>query len=96
MDDLAVKINRDIGERLDEITVQSGMAVRCNEKLVEFKKALKIPFSDLRDPQWRKRLNDSYCTNDTLLEGIESGWQIATTITDSTSKQFRMTAECPP
>ena len=95
MQDLAAKINRNIGARLDEVTVQSGMAVRCNEKLVEFKKTLKIPFSNLQDPQWRKRLNDIYCTNDTLLQAVASGWQVTTTITDSTSERLRMTARCP-
>ena len=95
MQDLAAKINREIGAKLDEITVQSGMAVRCNERLVEFKKTLRIPFSNLHDRQWRLRLNHIYCTDDTLLQAIASGWQVTTTITDSTSEQLRITARCP-
>ena len=94
MQDLAAKINRDIGAQLDAVTVQSGMAVRCSAKVVEFKKKLTIPFSSLQDRQWRKRLNDIYCTDDTFALAIASGWQVTTTITGSTSEQFGMTAAC--
>jgi hypothetical protein len=96
--DVADKANKDIGSRLDAVTIQIGMAVFCNVKIVDFKKRVEMPFDSFKagwqapkQAQW----NQIYCEpGSAFRQAIDAGWTIGSTTADANGVRHYMVAKC--
>jgi hypothetical protein len=97
MKEIAAKSNKDAGAKVDAMTTNLGMAVLCNMKVIDFKKRLDVPMSNLaagweerKQSQW----NEIYCNNIAFAQAIAAGWTISLTLTSVDGKRHYMEAKC--
>lgn len=87
----------DLGKMVDKYTRNDGMTVLCGNKIVEFKKFLKMPSGSLKEG-WEERKtkqwNVIYC-EDPFLQAIKNGWTIALNLTTSDGIRTWIKASCP-
>ena len=87
----------DVGQMLDDITRNNGIAVLCGLKVVELKKFLVVSSSDLRDG-WQERKarqwDQIYCADGPFREAIANGWTIAMQTTTEDGARFWHKAGC--
>ena len=97
MKEAADKSYKDVGSKVDSVTINLGMGVLCNMKVVNYKKRLEVPFSAF-NAGWEQRKqaqwNQIYCNNVGFAEAIASGWTISVTTIDADGKQHYMDAKC--
>lgn len=82
---------------LDEITRQDTVTVHCSMRMIEFRRHLELPSSDLGN-EWRanekRRWNESHCTDPNWREAIRNGWTVASTLITSTGESIWYAASC--
>jgi hypothetical protein len=82
---------------LDENTREETVNVRCPMRMIEFRRHLDMPSSDLTD-EWRQReknrWNEAHCSDPLWREAIRAGWTIASTLITTTGERIWFTARC--
>lgn len=94
----ANKANADAGAMVDAVTVNVGMAVMCNMKVVNFVKKMTVSFNVLK-AGWQARKqaqwNQIYCEPGSAFRmAIDAGWTISHTMTDVDGNRHYMVATC--
>ncbi len=85
------------GVWLDEFTRNESVSVHCSMRMIEFRRHLDIPSSELGD-SWRvrekNRWNQAHCSDPDWREAIRNGWTIASTLITTTGERIWYTASC--
>ena len=85
------------GVWLDEFTRNESVSVHCSMRMIEFRRYLDLPSSDL-DDTWRQRektrWNSAHCSDPDWHEAIRHGWTIASTLITTTGERIWYTARC--
>jgi hypothetical protein len=85
------------GVWLDEFTRNESVSVHCSMRMIEFRRHLDIPSSELGD-NWRirekNRWNQAHCSDPDWREAIRNGWTIASTLITTTGERIWYTASC--
>jgi hypothetical protein len=95
--DLADNHQLEAGVWLDEYTRNDTVHVHCSMRMIEFRRYLDMPSSDL-DDAWRQRektrWNSAHCSDPDWYEAIRAGWTIASTLITTTGERIWYTARC--
>lgn len=85
------------GVWLDEFTRNDTVNVHCSMRMIEFRRYLDLPSSEL-DDAWRQRektrWNSAHCSDPDWYEAIRAGWTIASTLITTTGERIWYTARC--
>ena len=85
------------GVWLDEFTRNESVSVHCSMRMIEFRRYLDLPSSDL-DDVWRQRektrWNSAHCSDPDWYEAIRHGWTVASTLITTTGERIWYTARC--
>jgi hypothetical protein len=85
------------GVWLDEFTRNDTVNVHCPMRMIEFRRYLDMPSSEL-DDAWRQRektrWNSAHCSDPDWYEAIRAGWTIASTLITTTGERIWYTARC--
>jgi hypothetical protein len=97
MQEFGDQANKDAGTKVDTMTINLGVAVFCNLRVVNFMKRVEVSFTSFR-PGWEARKqaqwNQIYCDGGPVTLAIASGWRITHTITDIDGRRHFMEATC--
>lgn len=85
------------GVWLDEFTRNESVSVHCSMRMIEFRRYLDLPSSELGN-DWRmrekRRWNQAHCSDPDWREAIRNGWTIASTLITTTGERIWYTAKC--
>jgi len=85
------------GVWLDEFTRNESVSVHCSMRMIEFRRHLDMPSSDLGD-DWRnrekRRWNQAHCNDPDWRAAIQNGWTVASTLITTTGERIWYTANC--
>ena len=85
------------GVWLDEFTRNDTVNVHCSMRMIEFRRYLDLPSSEL-DDAWRQRektrWNSAHCSDPDWHGAIRAGWTIASTLITTTGERIWYTARC--
>jgi hypothetical protein len=95
--ELADNHQLEAGVWLDEFTRNDTVTVHCSMRMIEFRRYLDLPSSDL-DDVWRQRektrWNSAHCSDPDWHQAIRAGWTIASTLITTTGERIWYTARC--
>jgi hypothetical protein len=94
---LAIAVSKDVGNWMDRVTRNAGMAVACDSRIVEFTRFAYIVSASMTD-HWKSdkasEWNASQCSSRLWKEAIGNGWSILLSIAAADGSRATFKAQC--
>ncbi len=92
------QVNRDIGRKTDEVTINRGMFSLCGMRAVVFRKEILAPAATFRagwEDRRRVQWNQTMCSEPVWVQMIRAGWRVTVEAVFADEVRFSSEAVCP-